>query len=219
MIFLDYVAFPNRNDSIITNTIKQHGNVQVQSSGSQGLWTGSKCVRTNPNSTIETDKTIDWCSNIGLTDHSIGKPWISYSIKDKIMKVTGFTIRNGCCWYDCCCNEQEIQDVRCCCRLSKFALEGSNDNITWDIVYKIQKDTTFHYCEFKTFTLDTTYTYRFFRFILDEEYGDCIFCMQINQIDFYGDTFYSPFPNRPFVEDIDEPISIIGKIKKNNHNF
>jgi len=99
--------------------------------------------------------------------------------------------------------------------LFSYSLQASNDNKTWTVLHKVQKDERFDFCETKTFELkgkSSPYTY--FRFVLDEEYPNCIKCMQINQIELYGETVssvYSSFTNN---DDEDESISIIGRVKK-----
>ena len=89
--------------------------------------------------------------------------------------------------------------------------------ISWTILHKVEKDESFGFCETKTFELKgkpSTFTY--FRFVLDEEFPNCIKCMQINQIEFYGETTASvcSFTDN---NDDDESISIIGRINKDEH--
>ena len=95
-------------------------------------------------------------------------------------------------------------------------MQASNDNKTWTVLHKVEKDENFHFCETKTFELkDKPSPYTYFRFVLDEEYPGCITCMQINQIELYGETvtssLYSSFTDD---NDDDESISIIGRVNK-----
>ena len=62
-----------------------------------------------------------------------------------------------------------------------------------------------------------TEPYTYFRFVLDEEWPSCPKCMQVNQIELYGETIGSGFTSysESNIEDDDESISIIGKVKKN----
>ena len=218
-----YVAFPDRRDAIFANSAKTNDKINIDSSGSLGVWYDKKCHKTYPNATLGTDIKNDWCSNIGGSDKFKGQPWISYSIKDKLMKIKGYSLRNGCCWYECCCEEDGtiVSDAYCCCRLSQFALEGSNDNITWNEIHSVNEDKTFYLCHFKTYEFEKSYTYRFLRLVLKKPYPGCPNCMQINQIEFYGETIHSPYSNYfdgNSDELDDDSISIIGKIKKGDQN-
>jgi hypothetical protein len=97
----------------------QLDNVEVESSGSIGQYYNGKCHETNPNTTIGNNNIKkDWCSNIAKGGSSI--PWITYSIKGKSMKLRGYSIRSGCCYFDCCCVDNEIIPECCCCALYSF---------------------------------------------------------------------------------------------------
>ena len=136
------------------------------------------------------------------------------------MKVSRYSVRNGCCHrYMCCCDDENGKiidyDARCCCRLYSYSLQASNDNKTWTILHKVEKDEKFYFCETKTFELkEKSSPYTYFRFVLDEEYPHCIKCMQINQIELYGETVSSIYSSCPDNDDEDESISIIGRVKK-----
>ena len=218
ILFMEYIAFPSREDAILTNEINSNHQVQIDVSGSLGIWRDGKCQKTSPNSTLTTDKKTDWCSNIGQTKEYPGKPWITFSLKNKVMQVKEYAIRNGCCWYGCCCYEDgtEIRDVYCCCRLYSFSLYGSNDNHTWKHIHSVEKDAMFRICEFKTYDLKETYTFKFYKFELDEPFQGCPLCLQINQIEFYGKAIQSLDTYEFEGDDIEEEsVSIIGKINKN----
>ena len=217
LFYLSFVSLPDRKDAILNS--QQSVRINIESSGSLGIFLGdSKCHPTFPNQTLVGDKYKDWCSNIGKD--ATDKPWIQYSLPNKQMKITGYAVRNGCCYYDYCCCELEtgkIIDYYCCCRLYSFSLLGSNDNRTWTVLHKVEKDTTFRYCQLKTFEIQKTQAFRFLRFVLDEEKPGCQKCMQINQIEFYGEALTSPFSDFNSFEDDgenEESISIIGKVKR-----
>ena len=211
---MQFVAFPQRKDAILQNN---NNIVNVESSGSLGMYINDVCVKTKPNQTLNEDKKQDWCSNIATDSNNM--PWITFSLKGKSMKINGFSLRNGCCWYYCCCDETGtiFDDIYCCCELYSFSLLGSNDNKTWKTIYKVEAETKFYHCLYKTYEFPMTQSYKYIRLYQDEEYPRCPKCLQINQIEFYGETVQSPYD---FTEDLseenDESISIIGRINRNS---
>ena len=214
MTLMAFVAFPNKNDAILQPAIKSGLKISVEASGSLGVHYDGKCHKTYPNQTLIVDEKLDWCSNIA-DNKKDEKPWIMYSIKGKGMKVTGFSVRNGCCWYPCCCiDDDHMVDYACCCRLDSFSLQGSNDNKTWKTIHHEEKDKIYYDCQFKTYNFPETESFTYIRFVLDKEYPDCPRCMQINQIELYGRTTDSMFMDND--EESDESVSIIGKVKSYN---
>ena len=213
-IFMEFIAFPQKDNAILTKGFQDNA-VVIESSGSVGLYYGGKCNPTFPNETLHESEKMDWCSNIVPKD-SNSQPWLQYSFKNKGMRLTGYSVRNGCCWHLCCCLETgKIYDGYCCCRLYSYSLLGSNDNKTWTTIHKIEKDAKFYDCQFKTYEFTQTESYKYIRFALDQEYPGCPRCMQLNQIEFYGtttDSLFSTFED----EDNDESVSIIGKVKSFN---
>ena len=146
------------------------------------------------------------------------KPWIQFFLKNKAMRLKGYALRNGCCYYDYCCCDPETGkylDYYCCCQLYSFSLQGSNDNKTWKIIHRVEKDDTIRICQIKTYEFDMTEGFQFIRLVMDEEYPGCPKCMQLNQVELYGETIYSSYYSS-YEDDLDneESISIIGKIKK-----
>lgn len=211
---MKFVAFPARKDSIFQQISVKESGFDIETSGSLGLYYDGKCHLTYPNETINLNEKLDWCSNIAKSKAE--KPWISYNFKNKGISLTGYSLRNGCCFWSCCCTDDNVfvdSESGCCCRLYSFSLQGSNDNKTWKIIHKIEKDDRFDYCEFKTYEFQKTESFRFIRFVQDEEFPGCPFCMQINQIDFYGETTDFSFTEEQ--EDNDESVSIIGKLNRN----
>ena len=131
------------------------------------------------------------------------------------MKISGFSVRNGCCRYYCCCEDSDkILDYGCCCVLYSFSLQGSNDNITWKTLYKVEKEKEFWACMYKTYELEKeTESYALIRLVQDDPYPDCPYCMQLNQVELYGSTIVSEYYFSD-LDDNDESVSIIGKIKR-----
>ena len=210
LIFLKFVSFPDRKDSLFNEDIE---NININSSGSIGLWNGSKCIQTNHNSSVILDKKLDWCSNVAKDPTD--KPWIEYSLKNKQMRLSGFSIRNGCCYYSCCCLDDNKLVDGCCCELYSFHLEGSNDRITWKEIIKIERESQLYYCKYKTYEFPLTQPFQYVRLIQDAPSPGCAFCMTINQVELYGNTVDSIFSSfSDDGENNDESVSIIGKIKR-----
>ena len=217
LLFMEFVAFPDRSDGIIAKhvTSNKASDINIDVSGSIGYYNNGKCIQTHPNETLFSDKKHDWCSNVAKSKED--RPWIMYNIKNKAMRLTGYAVRNGCCYYDCCCTEDSnIIDYNCCCRLYSFSLQGSNDNVTWKTIHKVDKERDIYYCEFKNYEIGKkTESFNFIRFMLEEEYPGCPACMQVNQIELYGEEVASSFISQD-MEDNDESVSIIGKVRKQN---
>ena len=209
LCFVKFMAFPEKSDSIFHSN---PGKVLATASGSLGLlYNDNKCHMTTPNQTINSDEYHDWCSNIAKSKEAM--PWITFSIKNKKMRLTGYSMRNGCCHYACCCEEDgKMLDYACCCRLYSYSVQGSNDNKTWVTIHKIEKKEDYYWCKFESFEFPRTQEFQYVRIIQDEEWPGCPKCIQLNQIEFYGDTVPNLYGEDS--EENDESISIIGKIRK-----
>ena len=223
LIFMEYIALPERPDAILSQAIANKEKLNIFSSGSIGLFSGGKCRQTFPNQTITDNKREDWCSNVVEADEQTivsetEKPWISYHLPNKAIKLTGYAVRNGCCWETCCCLDDStfIDNKYCCCRLYSFSLLGSNDNRTWVTLHTVEKDQKFRICEAKTYDLpDNSRSFRFIRFRMDQQWPGCPFCMQINQFELYGETIHSLYTDDLDNEEFEEEsVSIIGKVRK-----
>ena len=177
---------------------------------------------TNGTETLAADEYKDWCSNIvkNKNDPNLN-PFIQYSIKGKQMKVTRYSVRNGCCrYYTCCCTEEDgpVLDYDCCCSLNSYSLQASNDNKTWTVLHRVEDDKTMYYCASKTFEIDQKMegkVFTYFRFVLEKELPGCPKCMQINQLELYGDVLVESYMAYSGNADDDESISIIGRVKRN----
>ena len=212
LFFIKFVAFPEKRNGILAKSER----VNVESSGSIGIYYENKCHITNPNATLTSDSKMDWCSNIAKPGEA--NPWVSFNIPNKAMSLTGFAVRNGCCYYSCCCidDDKHLDMDICCCRLYSFSLQGSNDNVTWKTIHKVEKAEKFYLCSFREYEFPQTTPYAYIRFALDESFPNCPSCLQINQIELYGEAVDSL---NSFVgkDEEDESVSIIGKIRKDNH--
>ena len=215
LILMQFVSFPDRTDAILSNYAKDSPNkIQINSSGSLGLYYQSKCHKTHPNQTLVGEEKYDWCSNLGT--QNVDNPWISFSIYNKAIQLTGYSIRNGCCWYSCCCiDDNKLLDYGCCCRLYSFSLQGSNDNKNWKVIHRVEKDLQFWACKYNTYEFEMTEPFAYLRFVLEGSLDGYQYCMQINQVEFYGKTVDSIRSlDDDYFDDNEESVSIIGKIKK-----
>ena len=211
-----FSSFPVRKDAIFSSLSNSLNSIEIASSGSIGQYYDSKCHLTNPNQTVLQDnQRTDWCSNIAKT--SSDKPWITYNIKGKSMSVTGFTVRAGCCYYGCCCIDDNTDVYGCCCDLYSFSLHGSNDNKMWKLIHSVKKEKDVRFCKHKTYEFPKTESFRYIKFVQDEPYPDCTFCMAINKFELYGTLSDSRYESL-FDDDSDndESVSIIGKLPANH---
>ena len=218
-----FIAFPSRKDALIASHLEQKRPPIIEASGSLGLYYNKKCHQTYPNETITENAEFDWCSNIGSSDED-QKPWIMYSFKNEKMVLSSVSIRNGCCYHACCCvDDQTLLDYECCCLLYSFSVKASNDNHTWVTLLKQEKVKDFWGCKFMNFEIDDQIItkershggFRYIKFVMDEPYPGCRYCMQINQIELYGETNGAVFYDE-LNDDNDETVSIIGKIKRHD---
>ena len=209
-----YTTIQKRDDALLSQNLKPF----VEASGSLGIrFDGRTCKPTYPNQTLIGEAHLDWCSNLMKSTND--SPWISYHLPNKAMKIRGFSVRNGCCYDDifmCCRDPQSGADsyLDCCCRLYSFSLQGSNDNKTWKTIHQIVKDNRFRWCELNTYEFDLSESFNIVRFVMDEGYPGCPKCLQINQIELYGERVNSDFDSYENEEDNEESISIIGRVNK-----
>ena len=203
---LNFVHFRERSDAIFSNLEEPP---KIYSSGSFGLFNSdSNCYPTFPNFTINSNRKFDWCSNIALGSEY---PWISFNIPQKSMKISGFSLRNGCCFQgDNCCNPQTKKklNINCCSSLYSYSIQGSNDNRKWITIHRVERDNNIQWCQTKTYEFEMSEPFNYIRFQMDEEKDGSPKCLQINQIELYGKIT----PQRFSSFSDDESISIIGKI-------
>ena len=209
---VSFVAFPESNDAILSTTSRDL--ISIETSGSIGIFYDGKCHKTTGNETIESNEYFDWCSNIALDKEDPSQnPFIQYSIKGKQMKIRKFSVRYGCCRHVCCTEDGKYTSDVCCCLLYSYSLHGSNDNKTWKVIHKVVKDKSVGICGTKTIEFNSlTEPYTYLRLVQDEEWPNCIKCLQINQIEFYGETVNAIVSGEE--SDDDESISIIGRVKE-----
>ena len=214
LLVVKYVEFPPRQDALLNPSLENENNLRIEASGSIGLHYDGKCQQTYPNTTIKVNEKMDWCSNIAENN---AFPYISYSFANKAMKLRGYSVRNGCCWYACCCLDDHTDIYGCCCRLYSFSLLGSNDKQNWKTIHKIHREEKFWRCLYKTYEFEMTEPFKYIKFQMDEPFPNCQRCLQINEIQLYGELINSFGSDEDLLTSgDDESISIIGKIKRNS---
>ena len=212
LLYIAFSKFPVRQNAILE---RQANKVIVEASGSYGIRVHGKCIPTSPNSTLNSKRELDWCSNIPKNSNDC--PWISYRIPNKAFKLTGYSVKNGCCDEpDCCCIDEKDIWIPCCCELFSYSLQGSNDNHTWRTIHQVSGDREFiDFCMDRTYDFKETESFNYIRFVLDKQRDGCPKCMVINQIELYGEEVGSFNEDEQNVnEENDESVSIIGKVKR-----
>lgn len=211
-----YRAFPKRYDALLTSS---SNTPRIFVSGSLGfIRDDSQCEPTFPNNTLNDDNHLDWCSNIG--ESILDKPYIGYYLEHKVMAITGYSVRCGCCDFSRCCDPMSSNNSGsyCCCELETYSLQGSNDKYTWKIIHQVESDDGLLYeCQAKTYEFDQTEPFKYVRFVLEKPRKGCINCMQINQFELYGEAITSNDYEHELItkdEDNEESVSIIGKVRR-----
>ena len=100
-LLVSFVAFPESKDAILSMVTDQR-TINIEVSGSLGFFYENKCHKTFGNETLVADAYSEWCSNIAIDKNDpLQNPWIQYSIKGKQMKISRYSVRNGCCHFYC----------------------------------------------------------------------------------------------------------------------
>lgn len=187
----------------------------VDASGSSRQHINGSMQLTKPEYSIYPwNKAYDWCSNClrSYDEH----PWITFSLDQRRIRLTGYFIRAGCCYYDrCCCDDGRYYCAKCC--LYSWSLQISEDNKTWTSIHTIEKDDAMRRCAERTYKFEKEYTARFIRLIQNEPCPGDPPCISLNRFDLYGEiTGVEPIAD-DFVSfhDDDDDVSIIGHISKN----
>ena len=201
-LFVREFPFNDKFDGVFKNTYNEH-EVSVVASGSSECFFHSlgKDVLTKPESAIDPEDKLEWCSNINRskTDH----PWISTIFKTKKLTMSGYSIKSGCC---------EAND--CCCYIYSWSLLGSNDNKTWTKIHSVEKNKELRDYSEKSFIVDKKGSFSMFKIIQDEPEPGCWYCMDISRIEFYGTISSNDNSDDEFSNE--DEISIIGRVSKKN---
>lgn len=200
-LFIREFPFNEQFDGVFKNTYNEN-HVSVSASGSRPcfFYKLDKDVLTKPESAIDPNDTLEWCSNINNSKND--NPWIMTSFKDRKLSLSGYSIKSGCC-----------EETNCCCLIYSWSVLGSNDNKTWTTLHSVEKNKEVSECVEKSFRVDKKESFSMFKFIQDEPEPGCWYCMDISKLEFYGTIFENDNSN----EDIsnEDEISIIGRVKKN----
>ena len=161
------VNYPfNQNfDGIFKNTYSSNI-TKVEASGSEYCYDErfKKDVASSPEFCIDPLSTLEWCSDIDYERKR--KPWISVNFRNNKVKLSGYSLKLGCCF-----------DGICCCMIYSWSLQGSNDNTTWKTLHKMEKQDDFKDCDSKSFEVTTSQPYSIYRIIQDSPYQGCSSCL------------------------------------------
>lgn len=190
--------------------------ILIDVSGSSKQYINGSRQLTKPEYAIEPfDKSYDWCSNCGRTydEH----PWISFSLKSRKMRISGYYIKSGCCQDDLCCCDDDVYGCFDCC-LYSWSLQISDDNKTWKEVHRIEKDYDMRKCKDSTYKFDQSYVSKYVRLIQTEACPGWPPCIAINKMELLGDIISEEGVD-DFVSfhDDDDDVSIIGHISKSGN--
>lgn len=189
--------------------------IEFYVSGSSSQWINGSIQKTKPEYAFDQiDKRYDWCSNCGRSydEHS----FIIFSIKGKIMRISGYYLKSGCCGEDgCCCHDDGVPCCECC--LYSWSLQISNDNTTWKTIHKVEKDDEMRRCKEKTYKFSEIYSAKYIRLIQDAACPGDPPCIALNKIEFSGNLEGDSFSLDDAVyENEDDDVSIIGHISKHH---
>ena len=197
--------FNDKFDGVFKNTYNEK-DVSIEASGSHECYFPSldEEILTKPESVIDPNDTLEWCSNI--VREKADRPWLSVTFNNKKLSLSGYSVKSGCCDY---------WVTSCCCLLYSWSLLGSNDNKTWTLLHSQKKNKEFDVCKEKSFQVDKNGSFSMFKLVQDEPEPGCLYCMSIGRLEFYGSFGERVFDNENDDIENEEEISIIGRIKKN----
>ena len=101
MFFILLLEFPfnDKFNGVFKNTYNKK-DISVVASGSRECFFSSlgNDVLTKPESVIDPEDELEWCSNINQTenDHS----WLATRFRNKKLEMSGYSIKSGCCEYE-----------------------------------------------------------------------------------------------------------------------
>ena len=200
ILFIFIRTFPfNENFNGLFQNMYNDSIAKIEASGSRYCWDFDlkDDVLTKPENAIDPNAKHEWCSNFNRSKSD--KPWISFDFKEISFRISGYSLKAGCCG-----------DTNCCCKIYSWSMQGSNDNKTWASLHSVEKDDDFFKCKEKSFKISESGNYRFYRMIQDESQPNCWYCMDISRIELYGDLNTDQYNN--IMIDSEEEVSIIGKV-------
>ncbi|EAY19908.1 hypothetical protein TVAG_130160 [Trichomonas vaginalis G3] len=214
MFFLFSVANSESKAGIFSKVYNDKIIVIDASGSSKQYINGTKQLTKPEYSIYPWTKEYDWCSNCGRSYDE--NPYITYSLQNKKIKISGYFVRCGCCYHGCCCEDDYFDCFDCC--LYSWSLQISDDNRTWKEVHRVDKDDTMRRCNEKSYTLDKEYATKYIRLIQNDPCPGFPPCIAINKLEIYGDILNADnSQDDEFVSyhDDDDDVSIIGHISKN----
>lgn len=192
--------FNTEFNGIFKNTF--HSNItSLETSGNYFCYDESlkEDVLSKPENCVDPDSKLEWCSTYDYSNRLI--PFLQMNFKDSV-RISGYSMKLGCCYTSWCC-----------CRIYSWKLEGSNDNSTWEVIHSEEKQKDFKECNERSFEVKSPKFFRMIKLTQTEAYPSCPSCIGLAKFELYGDlddSNYQLFIDRPEIED---EVSIIGKVK------
>lgn len=202
MFFVLLLEFPfnDKFNGVFKNTYNKNEVSAIASSSITCYFSSvEKDVLTKPESVIDPNDELEWCSKFSKL--KTDRPWITIIFKNKKLSMSGYSIKSGCC-----------QANWCCCILYSWSLFGSNDNKTWTKLHSVEKEKEFRQCQEKSFRVDKKGSFKMFKLIQEEPDPECLFCMDIAKLEFYG-SLDDDEGDIEFDSSNEDEISIIGRVK------
>ena len=192
----------NEDFNGVLKTIYNEESIAAYSSSNRPCYVPNlkKDILTKPENALDPNNENEWCSRVNKT--KTDKPWIMAYFKRNSLKLSGYSIKAGCC-----------ADYGCCCLIYSWSLYGSNDNSTWVKLHSVKSNRILEKCKEQSFQVNENENNQFFsmfKIIQDEPEPSCWYCMDIKRIEFYG-SLANSYEDNIDIQD-DEEISIIGKV-------
>ena len=202
LVFLRSFPFNDKFNGVFKKTYKE-GRIKIDASGSRICWVSdfSDDVMTKPENCVDPESKIQWCSS--FDSRRVKKQWISFTFEGAKLNLQGYSLHAGCC-----------SAYRCCCKIYSWSIQGSNDNVTWTTLDKVEKDEELFDCANKSFPVKSNgNSYKTIRLIQDESEKGCPTCIDLTKIEIYGDLNDENY----IPDDLEdnEEVSIIGKVTNN----
>ena len=194
--------FNDKFNGVFKNTYNKN-DVSVIASGSQRCYSFSieKTILTKPESVIDPDDKLEWCSNLNRSATDF--PWLAAVFNNKKLSITGYSLKTGCC---------EFTYDSCCCMPYSWSVLGSNNNKTWTKIHSIEKEANLKICQEKSYRVDKKGSFSMIKLIQDESEQGCLLCLSLSKLEFYGELEEKNEEEEETTSE--DEVSIIGRVKR-----
>ena len=204
--FLSYKSFSfNENFNGVFKSLYEQNVATFEASGSRYCWdkTLRKDIISKPEYCIDPKSDHQWCSNFDWKKQMF--PYIQINFKNSRLALTGYSLQAGCCEYS----------DGCCCTPFSWDVTGSNDNKTWTLIHRIEKNEILTNCANQSFQIPSkSKPFRTIRLQQTDVINGCPTCIDLVRFEVYGDFEGSDYSFQEYIDEIDseDEVSIIGKI-------